>query len=209
MRLQITASAAVAATALAFAPAAEARYRPPHVSWVKCMRACTDKRTVAPGGAVKLAGHRLPGGSRVMFPVRMPDGTRTMHSLRPKSASSTRIVVAVPKNARSGRLYVRGRRGTRSNLTGTIRIRRLAPRTPPTQAPPPTGTAFDGSGMWIWYVSKSNGGDLDAIAAQAKAHGVGTVFVKSGDGTNYWTQFSPALVSTLKAAGLRVCAWQY
>jgi hypothetical protein len=35
------------------------------------------------------------------------------------------------------------------------------------------------------------------------------VFVKSGDGTNYWTQFTPSLVSALKAAGLRVCGWQY
>jgi hypothetical protein len=63
--------------------------------------------------------------------------------------------------------------------------------------------------MWIWYVSKSNGGDLNAIIAQAKAHGITTVFVKSGDGTNYWTQFTPDLVAALHAGGLRVCAWQY
>src|SRR3954469_17315608 len=105
MRLQITASAAIAATALALAPAADARYRPPHVSWVKCMRACTDKRTVAPGGAVKLAGHRLPRGRRVMFPIPTAQAARAMRSLKPKSASATRLVVAVPANARSGLLY--------------------------------------------------------------------------------------------------------
>src|SRR3954449_4583777 len=213
MRLQITASAAVAATALAFAPAAEARYRPPHVSWVKCMRACTDKRTVAPGGALKLAGHRIPRGSRVMFPVRLSNGMRTARSLKPKSANTTRIVVGVPSNARSGRLQVRAPHGVRSNLTGTVRVRKLPRRatTPPpdTNSGPPSGTAFDGNGMWIWYVSKANGGDPGAIVSQAKAHGISTVFVKSGDGGNYWTQFSPALVSTLKAAGLRVCSWQY
>src|SRR4051794_21463493 len=213
MRLQITASAAIAAMALALAPAAEARYRPPHVSWVKCMRACTDKRTVAPGGAVKLAGHRLPRGSRVMFPIRRASGARTMRSLRPKSASATRLVVAVPSNARSGRLYVRAPHGVRSNVTGTIRVRKLPPRTttppPGSDAPPPSGTAFDGNGMWIWYVSKANGGDPNAIVQQAKAHGITTVFVKSGDGTGYWTQFSPSLVSALKAASLRVCSWQY
>src|SRR3954469_507547 len=213
MRLQITASAAVAATALAFAPAAEARYRPPHVSWVKCMRACTDKRTVAPGGALKLAGHRIPRGSRVMFPIRTARGTRTTRSLKPKSVNATRVVVGVPANARSGRLYVRAPHGVRSNTTGTVRIRKLQPRTtnppPGSTGPPPSGTAFDGNGMWIWYVDKANGGDPNAIVQQAKAHGISTVFVKSGDGTGYWTQFTPSLVSTLKAAGLRVCSWQY
>src|SRR3954469_5385030 len=213
MRLQITASAAIAATALALAPAADARYRPPHVSWVKCMRACTDKRTVAPGGAVKLAGHRLPRGRRVMFPIPTARAARAMRSLKPKSASATRLVVAVPANARSGRLYVRAPHGVRSNTTGTVRVRKLPRRTttppPGSTAPPPSGTAFDGGGMWIWYVSKANGGDPNAIVQQAKAHGISTVFVKSGDGTNYWTQFSPSLVSALKAAGLRVCSWQY
>jgi hypothetical protein len=205
-------TSAVLLALLAAAPAAEARARGPHVSWVKCMRACTDKRTVAPGGAVKLAGHRIPRGSRVMFPVRMPNGARKMRSLKPKAATSTRLVVAVPANARSGRLYVSAPHGMRSNLTGTIRIRKLPRRAPtpsPEDAPPPSGTAFDGNGMWIWYVSKANGGDPDAIVAQAKAHDISTVFVKSGDGSGYWSQFTPSLVSTLKAAGLRVCAWQY
>jgi hypothetical protein len=68
---------------------------------------------------------------------------------------------------------------------------------------------FAGRGMWIWYVSASSGGNLNAIIAQAKARGIGTLMIKSGDATNVWSQFSPALVSTLHAAGLRVCAWQY
>ena len=207
-------SAALLALLLASAPAADARQRAPHVSWVKCMRACTDKHTVAPGGAVKLAGRRLPvAGTRVMFPVRLASGKRTTRTLKPKSVSSSRVVVAVPANARSGRLYLRARHGVRTNAAPMLRIRKLPRRTtsppPGSSTPPPSGTAFDGGGMWIWYVSKSNGGNLGAIAEQAKAHGISTVFVKSGDGTNYWTQFSPSLVSTLKAAGLRVCAWQY
>ncbi len=49
--------------------------------------------------------------------------------------------------------------------------------------------------MWIWYLSASDGGSVAAIAAQAHAAGVSTVFVKSSDGsTNYWSQFSPQLV---------------
>jgi peptidoglycan hydrolase-like protein with peptidoglycan-binding domain len=36
------------------------------------------------------------------------------------------------------------------------------------------------------------------------------VFVKSSDGSsNYWSQFSPSLVTEMHARGLRVCAWQY
>jgi hypothetical protein len=199
--------------ALAVVPAAQARRLAPHVSWAKCYRACTDKRTVAPGGAVKLAGRRLSAKGRVMFPVRRTGGARAMRSMKPKSASSSRLVVAVPQNARSGRLYVRAPHGLRSNLTGTIRVRKLPHTTSTSPSPPvvqtPSGTAFDGNGMWIWYVNKANGGDTGAIVAQAQAHGISTVFVKSGDGTSFWSQFTPQLVSDLKAGGLRVCAWQY
>ncbi|MEA2437776.1 MAG: hypothetical protein QOF65_2332, partial [Thermoleophilaceae bacterium] len=173
------------------------------------MAKCTDSHTVAPGGKLKLAGSRFPSGARVIFPVRRTDGSHTTRSMKPLSASSTRIVVSVPANARTGRVYVRGSHGARTNSSGTLKIRKLATR-PPTSTPPPTsGTAFDGNGMWIWYVSKANGGDLDAIAKQAKAHAITTVFVKSGDGGSYWSQFNPALVSALHGAGLRVCAWQY
>jgi peptidoglycan hydrolase-like protein with peptidoglycan-binding domain len=69
---------------------------------------------------------------------------------------------------------------------------------------------LEGQGMWIWYVSKSSGGSVPAIVAQAHAAGVTTVFVKSSDGSsNYWSQFSPQLVAELHANGLKVCAWQY
>ena len=188
----------------ALAGTSEGRSRPPHLSWVKCVSACTDARTVAPGGKVKLAGSRFPKSPRVVFPVQ----GGTTRSVKPISASSARIVASVPKNARSGRLYVRGANRARTNTSRWLWVRK---RKPPvtTTTPPPTGTAFDGNGMWIWYVSKAEGGDLTAIANRAKAHGITTVFVKSGDGGSYWTQFSPGLVSTLHAAGLHVCSWQY
>src|SRR4051812_6256298 len=44
--------------------------------------------------------------------------------------------------------------------------------TPPPSTIPvdeaPQGTAFDGAGMWVWYLSQSNGGNLDKIAARAR-----------------------------------------
>jgi hypothetical protein len=106
--------------------------------------------------------------------------------------------------------------GRHSNAYGPIQVvnHALHPPTPPaapsTVTPTPTGSAFNGQGMWIWYVSQSDGGSLASIVAQAHAAGVSTLFVKSSDGSsNYWSQFSPELVQQLHANGLKVCAWQY
>jgi hypothetical protein len=63
--------------------------------------------------------------------------------------------------------------------------------------------------MWIWVLSGANGGNLRSIIAQAHRFGVGTVFIKAGDGTGAWSQFNHSLVSALHAGGLRACAWQY
>ncbi|HWJ42807.1 MAG TPA: hypothetical protein VNR67_05175, partial [Solirubrobacterales bacterium] len=70
-------------------------------------------------------------------------------------------------------------------------------------------TAFDRQGMWVWYVSRSEGGSVGAIVARAKRNDVGTVYVKSGDGGTYWSQFNASLVGALHRAGLSVCAWQF
>src|SRR5687768_1500638 len=83
---------------------------------------------------------------------------------------------------------------------------------PPTAPPPTAGTphqAFTGTGMWIWQIPRTEGGSVSRIVARARRHNVTTLFIKSGDGTNVWGQFSPQLVSALKSAGLRVCGWQY
>lgn len=101
------------------------------------------------------------------------------------------------------------RSGPRSNRVGPIRIVRPAKRVPPAKLPVFNGGALDATGMWIWYVSRSSGGDPAQIIAQANRYGVRTVFVKSSDGVRWWEQFSPALVAALKAGGLRVCAWQF
>jgi hypothetical protein len=85
----------------------------------------------------------------------------------------------------------------------------IAPLITPAEPTAPTGTAFDGDGMWIWYTSRSSGGSPSAIAARAAASGIETVFIKSSDGSNYWSQFNSAYVAALKARGLKVCAWQY
>ncbi|HEU4739738.1 MAG TPA: peptidoglycan-binding domain-containing protein [Solirubrobacterales bacterium] len=70
-------------------------------------------------------------------------------------------------------------------------------------------SAFDRQGMWVWYVSRSEGGSISAIIARAKRNDIGTVYVKSGDGGTYWSQFNTSLVGALHRAGLSVCAWQF
>lgn len=133
------------------------------------------------------------------------------------ASSTLGIVVHVPSSAHSGRIMIVLSHGRHSNAYGPIQVINHALHPPAPPAAPatpstvtPSGSAFDGQGMWIWYVSQSDGGSLASIVAQAHSAGVGTLFVKSSDGSsNYWSQFSPALVQQLHANGLRVCAWQY
>jgi hypothetical protein len=94
--------------------------------------------------------------------------------------------------------------------TGGTQPTQPAPPGPlPVTSPMSSAAAFQGTGQWIWYVSKSERGNIDAIAARAQAAGVRTLFIKSGDAGNAWSQFTPGLVQALHARGLRVCGWQY
>ena len=72
-----------------------------------------------------------------------------------------------------------------------------------------SNSAFDRQGMWVWYVSHSEGGSIGAIIARAKANDVGTVYIKAADGGGAWSQFSKGLVQALHRGGLDVCAWQF
>ncbi len=76
-------------------------------------------------------------------------------------------------------------------------------------APTVRNTPFDRHGMWVWYMSKSERGSVPAMIARAKRAGIGTVYIKSGDGGDLWSQFNRPLVRALKRGGLSVCAWQF
>ena len=80
---------------------------------------------------------------------------------------------------------------------------------PPSTISVPTTNPFRGRAMWIWELSQSNGGNVAAIIARAKRYGLGAVYIKSSDGSGFWSQFSSRLVTALHEAGLKVCAWQY
>ena len=78
--------------------------------------------------------------------------------------------------------------------------------------PKPAGkpsSPYKRPGMWIWYVDASHGGNLKRIIKRARKSKIGTLYIKSGDGTNVWSQFSSSLVDRLQRAGLKVCGWQY
>ena len=84
-----------------------------------------------------------------------------------------------------------------------------AEEAPVEEAVPVGNTPFDRQGMWIWYVSHSEGGSVAGIVARARSNDIGTVYVKSGDGGGIWSQFNRTLVRRLHQGGLDVCAWQF
>lgn len=78
------------------------------------------------------------------------------------------------------------------------------------EPPAASGQApFDRQGMWIWYVDRSDGGDVAQIIARADGAGIGTLYVKAGDAGHVWSQFNASLVGALHGGGLDVCAWQF
>jgi peptidoglycan hydrolase-like protein with peptidoglycan-binding domain len=176
----------------------------------------TNPHQVTIRGYLLLSGRGLEKGLAVAFPrVRnavIASNSPVAHIYQ----SSYGLAVHVPSKAHSGRILVMIGGGRRSNAVGPITVVPYAlhpPKPKPVPvapAPAANGTAFEGQGMWIWYLDKSAGGSLPALVAQAHAAGVTTLFIKSSDGSsNYWSQFSPELVAQLHANGLKVCAWQF
>jgi peptidoglycan hydrolase-like protein with peptidoglycan-binding domain len=157
------------------------------------------------GKQLQLSGVRIYKGMRVAF--------RWSKGALAAKLDHTRVgyVVRVPPGTAPGAISVTvsdkaGRRSNAKRITVTA-VPKVGGTAPARGVLPP---AFAGNGMWIWDLPKSEGGNLAAIIAKAQQYGVTTVFVKSADGIDdYNGQFTPALVSTLHAGGLRVCAWQY
>jgi peptidoglycan hydrolase-like protein with peptidoglycan-binding domain len=176
-----------------------------------------NPRQVSLHGDLELKGIGLRAGMVVAFP-KYPGArvTKTSPAAHLRQTPSG-LEVEVPKAAHSGHIMILLSGGRYTSSYGPIYVYSHALHPPAPVDPPPvtasaavSGTAFEGQGMWIWYLSASDGGDLASIVAQAHAADVTTLFIKSSDGSsNYWSQFSPQLVATLHANGLKVCAWQF
>ena len=183
-------------------------------------RCSANPHQVSVHGTLLIAGRGLATGMIVAFPSKPRARISSVSPAAHLRTTSTGLEVTVPKTAHSGNIMVLLSHGRHTSSYGPINIVRYAlhppapKKDPPAASAPPTsapsGTAFDGQGMWIWYLSQSDGGSLASIVAQAHTAGVSTLFVKSSDGSsNYWSQFSSSLVQQLHANGLHVCAWQF
>ncbi len=186
------------------------------VSCVPAEHCSANPHQVSTHGTLLLNGVGLGVGMTVAFPktpgARISNVSPASHLRR----TSAGLVVTVPKAAHSGHIMVLLSAGRHTSSYGPIYVYSHALHPPVPKTPLAAsvgavgGTAFEGQGMWIWYVGQSDKGSVAAIVAQAHAAGVTTLFIKSSDGSsNYWSQFSPQLVAELHANGLRVCAWQY
>jgi hypothetical protein len=184
-------------------------------SCVPASACSSNPHQVSTHGLLALAGKGLRTGMIVAFPrsrgARISSNSPTSR-LR---VLGQNLVVTVPSAAHSGNIKLLLGGGRYTSSFGPIYVFRHALHAP---GPPPSGpitggvggTAFEGQGMWIWYLNQSNGGNLQSIAERAHQAGITTLFVKSSDGSsNYWSQFSPTLVAEMHARGIRVCAWQY
>jgi Putative peptidoglycan binding domain len=204
------------------AGAAPASVQPVRISRVACVpaeRCAINPHQVSLNGTLQLQGTGLKAGMVVVFPRAF--GARISRS-SPGSRlrqTSLGLIVTVPGGAHSGRIMVLISSTRHTGSFGPMYVfhhalHPPAPRKVPTAAAggagAVSGTAFDGQGMWIWYLGQSGGGSIPSIVARAHAAGVTTLFIKSGDGShNYWSQFSSELVAQLHAGGLKACAWQY
>ena len=175
---------------LGLAGSAQAASKAPRLTGVRCVpvtaKACKNNVRVGVGKQIQLQGRGLKRAMRVTF--RWSRGALATKLARSRGGWTVRV----PAGTALGTIgvTVRDRAGRRSNKRN-IRVIALAPLPSLSAAKPGELPAvFAGNGMWIWYVSKSEGGDLDALAARARAAGVSTVFVKSADGGDVWEQFS-------------------
>ncbi|WP_354698763.1 hypothetical protein DSM112329_04456 [Paraconexibacter sp. AEG42_29] len=187
---------------------AEAASRTPVITVIRCVpagsAACAGGVAVAPGRLLQFSGRRLRDGMRVSF--RWPTGALATKLRSDRNGYTARV----PVGTRAGSVTVTVTDGA-GRRSAAKRIRVLAGGSTPARAPVVSGLpdSFAGHGMWIWELPKTEGGSVAAIARRATAAGFKTVFVKAADGRNVWRQFTPALITTLKAAGLRVCGWQF
>ena len=78
-------------------------------------------------------------------------------------------------------------------------------------SPPVSELLPYGKGMWIWEPAKTEGGDVGAIVARAKAVGLTHLYVRTGSSWDGFDggPFLDRLVPAAHAAGLRVYGWDF
>ena len=183
------------------------------VSCTPSTRCSKNPRQVSLRGTLVVEGIGLAPNMVVAFPSSPGAHISSFSPAAKLRRSGKSLVVTVPSHAHSGRIKILLSKHRYTSSFGPIYVfaHSIGPPAARLVVPSPADpSVFDGQGMWIWYMSASDKGSVPAIAAQAHAAGISTLFIKSSDGsTNYWSQVSPLLVGELHAQGLKVCAWQY
>ena len=183
------------------------------VSCTPSTRCSKNPRQVSLRGTLVVEGVGLAPNMVVAFPSAPGARISSVSPAARLRRSGNSLVVTVPSHAHSGRIKVLLSKHRYTSSFGPIYVfaHSIGPPAARLVVPSPANpSVFDGQGMWIWYMSASDKGSVTAIAEQAHAAGVTTLFIKSSDGsTNYWSQFSAQLVGELHAVGLKVCGWQY
>jgi len=118
-------------------------------------------------------------------------------------------LIKIPSNASTGGVSVSGTGFDWSKPSKPIQPVNADDVVPPR----PTGSAFDGNGMWIWTLTATEGGNLKKIADRAVANDITTLFVKSSDSDHLYPraapQFTKSLVGYFHRRGIKVCAWPF
>ncbi len=75
---------------------------------------------------------------------------------------------------------------------------------------------LEGKGMYLWIISRVEGGDPNAIAEVAKQAGLSHVLIKVADGSSSYNidkatgrDNVPAMVAALRSRGIQAWGWQY
>ena len=157
------------------------------VSCVPVAHCSGNPHQVSSHGTLLLGASASRPGMTVAFP-RSPGARISRVSTTAQPAAHLRyaipgkpsagLLVTVPKSAHSGHIMILLSGGRYTSSYGPIYVydHALHPPPPPPKDPPPasagavSASAFEGQGMWIWYLSKSDGGSV-AVDRRAGARG--------------------------------------
>lgn len=155
-----------------------------------------------------------PAARRTAVPAPQPSPARALPRRRSSGASLCTAVVM----ASLGLIAVHGQAGVNDASTDGFSVGRVAPplgalgRAADVTAPAVAVKAMPtGKGMWIYEFPRTEGGNMDAIVAKAKATGITHVYPRMGshwDGFNARQHFD-AFLPKAHAAGLLVFGWDF
>lgn len=168
--------------------------------------AAADARPVitgatAAGTSVTVSGRGFTRPAQVVF-AQSTATVRDDRSVSARVLSSGSLTATIPPGVGPGPVAVRSG-GRLSNGSPPLALGR-----PAVYSSPRPATVWDGAGMWLWELARSES-STRALVARARRTGLSVVYVKGADGRSVWGQLAPGLVDALHAAGIRVCAWQY